>query len=208
MTNRYHEGQRQFQDLFDTRRLADRLAEASNDTFDEVTATFISQRDMFFIASSDADGVPDCSYKGGDPGFVRVIDAATLAFPVFDGNGMFRTLGNLTVNPAVGLLFIDFETGSRLRVNGDARVDLDDPLAASYQGALCVVRVRARSIFANCRRYVHEYRKVSPSPFVPRDDVDPPVPDWKLDPWFDGTLPADDPAHDPQRPSAPAIPQF
>ena len=208
MTNPYHEGQRKFQDLFDTRRLADRLAEAASDTFDEVTTAFITARDMFFIASTDLDGAPDCSYKGGDPGFVRVIDASTLAFPVFDGNGMFRTLGNLDANPGVGLLFIDFETGSRLRVNGDASVDLDDPLTASYQGALCVVRVRARSIFANCRRYVHEHRKVSPSPFVPRGDVDPPVPDWKLDPWFDGTLPADDPAHDPQRPSAPAIPQF
>ena len=157
MTNPYHQGQRQFQDRFDTRRLADRLAEATNDTFDDVTAAFITTRDMFFIASTDPDGAPDCSYKGGDPGFVRVIDAGTLAFPVFDGNGMFRTLGNLTVNPGVGLLFIDFETGSRLRVNGDASIDFDDPLAASYQGALCVVRIRARSIFANCRRYVHEY---------------------------------------------------
>lgn len=208
MTNPYHEGQRKFQDLFDTRRLADRLAEAASDRFDEVTTAFITARDMFFIASTDLDGAPDCSYKGGDPGFVRVIDASTLAFPVFDGNGMFRTLGNLDANPGVGLLFIDFETGSRLRVNGIASVDLDDPLTASYQGALCVVRVRARAIFANCRRYVHEHRKVSPSPFVPRGDVDPPVPDWKLDPWFDGTLPAGDPAHDPQRPSAPAIPQF
>jgi predicted pyridoxine 5'-phosphate oxidase superfamily flavin-nucleotide-binding protein len=208
MTNLYHEGQRQFQDLFDTRRLADRLAEAASDTFDDTIAAFIEARDMFFIASTDEGGFPDCSYKGGDPGFVRVVDRSTLAFPVFDGNGMFRTLGNVEVNPAVGLLFIDFETGARLRVNGDASVDLDDPLTASYQGALCVARVRARAIFANCRRYVHEYRKVSRSPFVPSDDVDPPVPDWKLDPWFDGTLSADDPAHDPQRPTAPAIPRF
>jgi uncharacterized protein len=208
MTNPYHEGQRQFQDLFDTRRLADRLAEAASDTFDDATAAFIEARDMFFIASTDDKGHPDCSYKGGDPGFVRVVDRSTLAFPVFDGNGMFRTLGNVEVNPAVGLLFIDFETGARLRVNGDASVDLDDPLTAAWQGALCVVRVRTRAIFANCRRYVHEYRKVSRSPFVPRDDVDPPVPDWKLDPWFEGTLSADDPAHDPQRPTAPAIPRF
>ena len=208
MTNRYHDGQREFQDRFDTRRLADRLADAASDTFGEDLAAFIEARDMFFIASTDTDGSPDCSYKGGDPGFVRVIDDATLVFPVFDGNGMFRTLGNLKVNPRVGLLFIDFETGNRLRVNGDATVDFDDPLQESYQGALCVVRVRARSIFANCRRYVHEYRKVSPSPFVPRDAVDPPVPDWKLDAWFDGTLPADDAAHDPQRPSAPASPHF
>jgi predicted pyridoxine 5'-phosphate oxidase superfamily flavin-nucleotide-binding protein len=208
MTNHYHEGQREFQDRYDTRRLADRLAEATSDTFSAELAAFIEARDMFFIASTDPDGSPDCSYKGGDPGFVRVIDEATLAFPVYNGNGMFRTVGNLAVNPRVGLLFVDFEKGTRLRVNGDATVDVDDPLQVSFQGALCVVRVRARAIFPNCRRYVHEYRKVSPSPFVPRGDVDPPVPDWKLDPWFEGTLPADDPAHDPQRPIAPALPRF
>jgi predicted pyridoxine 5'-phosphate oxidase superfamily flavin-nucleotide-binding protein len=208
MTNHYHDGQREFQDRFDTRRLADRLAEAASETFSEDLARFIEARDMFFIASTDPDGSPDCSYKGGDPGFVRVIDDATLVFPVFDGNGMFRTLGNLSVNPRVGLLFVDFETGSRLRVNGDASVDDDDPLRDSYAAALAVVRVRARSIFPNCRRYVHTYEKVEPSPFVPRGDVDPPVPDWKRDPWFDGTLPTHDPAHDPQRPSAPAIPRF
>ncbi|MET0907945.1 MAG: pyridoxamine 5'-phosphate oxidase family protein [Ilumatobacteraceae bacterium] len=208
MTDRYHEGQREFQDRFDTRRLADRLAEAVSETFNADVAAFIEARDMFFIASTDEDGSPDCSYKGGDPGFVRVVDDSSLAFPVFDGNGMFRTLGNLRVNPRVGLLFIDFETGSRLRVNGDASIDFDDPLHDAFQGALCIVRVRAHAIFANCRRYVHEYRKASPSPFVPRGDVDPPVPDWKLDPWFDGTLPAGDPALDPTRPRAPAIPEF
>jgi len=208
MTNEYHDAQREFQDRYDTRRLADRLAEATSETFSEDLAGFIAARDMFFIASTDPDGSPDCSYKGGDPGFVRVIDDATLAFPVFDGNGMFRTLGNLAANPRVGLLFIDFETGTRLRVNGDATVDLEDPLQDAYQGALCVVRVRARAIFPNCRRYVHEYRKVEPSPFVPRGDIDPPVPDWKRNAWFDGTLPADDPAHDVGRPSAPAIPRF
>lgn len=204
----YHEGQRELQDRFDTRRLADRLGSVAGDTFVDELTSFIEARDMFFIASSDLDGFPECSYKGGDPGFVRVLDESTLAFPVYDGNGMFRTLGNLSSNPRVGLLFIDFEKGTRLRVNGDATVSFDDPLTASFQGALGVVRVRARAIFPNCRRYVHEYTKVSPSPFVPRGDVDPPVPDWKREAWFDGTLPAHDPAHDQQRPSAPAIPQF
>ena len=120
MTNPYHEGQREFQDRFDTRRLADRLATAASDTFSPELATFIEARDMFFIATTDTEGAPDCSYKGGDPGFVRVVDESTLAFPAFDGNGMFRTLGNISVNPRVGLLFIDFESGSRLRVNGEA----------------------------------------------------------------------------------------
>lgn len=206
--NEYHDGQRELQDRFDTRRLADRLAEGASDTFNDTHAAFVEARDMFFIASTDKQGFPDCSYKGGDPGFVRVIDESTIAFPVFDGNGQFRTLGNLLVNPRVGLLFIDMEGGSRLRVNGDAIVEFDDPLMNEFQGAIAVVRVRARSIFANCRRYVHEYQKVSPSPFVPRDHIEPPVPDWKLHPWFEGTLPADDPAHDPTRPNAPAIPMF
>lgn len=206
--NNYHDGQRKLQDRFDTRRLADRLAEGASDIFSPEHAAFVEARDMFFIASTDNDGFPDCSYKGGDPGFVRIVDQSTIAFPVFDGNGQFRTLGNLLVNPHVGLLFIDMETGSRLRVNGDAVISYDDPLLPSYQGAIAVVRVQARSIFANCRRYVHEYRKVTPSPFVPRDEVAAPVPDWKLHPWFDGTLPAGDPALDPSSGSAPAIPYF
>ena len=208
MTTPYHDGQIELQERFDTRRLADRLAEASTDTFRDEFARFIEARDMFFIASTDPDGNPDCSYKGGDPGFVRVVDERTLAFPMYDGNGMFRTLGNLAAHPRVGLLFIDFEEGSRLRVNGDANVAFDDPLGADHPGALCVVRVRASAIFANCRRYVHEYRKVVASPFVPRGDAEPPVPDWKLDPWFDGTLAAGDPALDPHRPNAPAMPNF
>jgi hypothetical protein len=204
----YHEAQREHQDRFDTRRLADRLAESTGPTIGDAQAAFIGRRDMFFIASADADGSPQCSYKGGDPGFVRVVDETTIAFPVYDGNGMFLTVGNVHVNPRVGLLFIDFETGSRLRLNGDASVDADDPLLAEYPGAKLVVRVTSREVFANCRRYVHRYQKVDASPFVPDDDGNAPVPDWKRDPWFDGTLAAGDPALDPDRPAAPAIPHF
>src|SRR5690606_24138939 len=126
------------QDRFDTRRLADRLAETATDVLDGYRA-FIEARDMFFLATVDADGQPQCSYKGGDPGFVRVLDAHTIAFPSYDGNGMFLSLGNLTANPAVGLLFVDFEGGSRLRVNGTAHVDPDDPLIDTYPGAQVVV---------------------------------------------------------------------
>ncbi len=203
----YRDSQRRLQDEHDSRRLADRLAEVAGD---DVTPfrDFIEARDMFFLATADADGRPQCSYKGGDPGFVRVVDASTIAFPVYDGNGMFLSVGNLTENPAVGILFVDFATGSRLRLNGDASVDPDDPLAAEEPGALFVVRVRAREVFPNCRRYVHTHATAEPSVFVPRGDGDAPVPDWKRDPWFAGTLPADDPALDPERPSAPAIPSF
>jgi predicted pyridoxine 5'-phosphate oxidase superfamily flavin-nucleotide-binding protein len=204
----YHQGQRDLQDRFDTRRLADRLAQTAIDTIVDPYRAFIEARDMFFLATVDAEGQPQCSYKGGDPGFVRVLDERTIAFPSYDGNGMFLSLGNLAANPAVGLLFVDFEGGTRLRINGTAGVDLGDPLIETYPGAQLVVRVRTEEVFPNCKRYVHPHRRVDRSPFVPTDGDAPPVPDWKLDPWFDGQLPADDPATRPGSPSAPAMPEF
>lgn len=208
MDQGYHSAQRDWQDRFDTRRLADRLAEGSSDRISDAHGAFIEARDMFFIATADANGAPQCSFKGGQPGFVRVLDPAHIGFPVYDGNGMFLTAGNLSVNPQVGILFIDFETGTRLRVNGTASIGLDDPLVGRYPGAQFVVRVKVVSMFANCRRYVHRYQRVESSVFVPTGESDPPVPDWKRHEWFDGCLPADDPAHDSSNPSAPSVPQF
>ena len=203
----YRDSHRALQDAFDTRRLADRLGSVAGDDLSGFRE-FVEARDMFFIATADADGQPQCSYKGGDPGFVRVVDDHTLAFPVYDGNGMFLTTGNVTENHLVGLLFVDFATGSRLRVNGEASIDPADPLVAVLPGAKLVVRVRATAVFPNCRRYVHTHGAAERSVFVPVRDEQPPVPDWKRDEWFDGTLPAGDPALDPTRPSAPSIPQF
>jgi len=204
----YHDGQRALQDRFDTRRLADRLADSTRDTISPEHRAFVGRRDMFFLATAGADGWPTCSYKGGDPGFVRVVDERTIAFPLYEGNGMYLSSGNVTVNPKVGLLFVDLEGGTRLRLSGEATVAADDPLLASYPGAQLVVRVRVREVFANCRRYVHRYRKIARSPFVPDECGKAPVPDWKRDPWFDGTLPEDDPALDPSRQSAESIPEF
>ena len=203
----YSESHRRVQDRFGTRRLADRLAETAGDDLTPFRA-FIEARDMFFISTVDAEGHPQCSYKGGHPGFVQVIDESTLAFPVYDGNGMFLTVGNLDDNPAVGLLFISFEDGSRLRVNGEASIDADDPLTDTIPGALLVARVRARAVFPNCRRYVHTNSDRQRSEFVPDAEAPPPVPDWKRDPWFAGTLPQGDPALDPDNPSAPSIPRY
>ena len=208
MVSRYHAAQRSLQDRFDTRRLADRLAESTKPVIEPKHKAFIARRDMFFLATADAEGWPQCSYKGGEPGFVRVLDETTIAFPSYDGNGMFLSAGNVRVNPRVGLLFVDFEVGTRLRLNGVASIDDDDPLVMTYPGARLVVRVTAREVFANCRRYVHRYRLVKRSPFVPSGEQEPPVPDWKLDQWFAGTLPEDDPALEAGRPSAPSIPQF
>ncbi len=186
----YHEGMRQLQDRFDTRRLADRLDERlGRSTFSDEDRTFIESRHFFFLATVDAQGQPDCSYKGGDPGFVRVTGENELAFPSYDGNGMFRSLGNVLVNPAVALLFIDFERPNRLRVNGEATVTSDDPLLAEFSGAQLVVRLRARLIFPNCPRYIHRMRLVEPSRYVPREGHCPPEPAWKRFEMFSDVLP-------------------
>jgi uncharacterized protein len=193
----YHDGARRLQDRFDTRRLADRLDErfGSRGIAAEDKA-FIERMDMFFLATADAEGRPQCSYKGGDPGFVRVIDEETVAFPNYDGNGMYLSMGNLAVNPHVGMLFIDFTSArpSRLRLNGVARIDEDDPLTDSYPQAQFVVRVRATEVFPNCPRYIHRMALLERSGYVPRAGCETPVPDWKRSSWAKDALPANDPA--------------
>jgi predicted pyridoxine 5'-phosphate oxidase superfamily flavin-nucleotide-binding protein len=196
----YHGGSRRLQDRFDTRRIADRLEDVTvRETIDEDDRAFIEDRDMFFIATADAEGRPQSSYKGGDPGFVRVLDERTIAFPNYDGNGMYLTAGNLIVNPHVGLLFIDFEGRKRMRLNGIASVDENDPLLAEYPEAQFIVRVRATEVFPNCPRYIHEYRLVQRSRFVPKADCETPVPGWKMREWSHDALPEGDPAYDPTR---------
>lgn len=193
----YHEGMRALQDRFDSRRLADRLDERlGRAAFTAEDRAFIESRTMFFLATADAAGAPDCSYKGGDAGFVRITADDELAFPSYDGNGMFRSLGNVSVNAAVALLFIDFERPNRLRVNGQARLAFDDPLTAAFSGAQCVVRVRASRIFPNCPRYIHRHACVEPSPYVPRPGHEPPQPKWKQFDAFRDVLPRDSPTPD------------
>ena len=152
MSRIYHDGSRQLQDRFDTRRLADRLEQRTlRDAFTDEDRAFIAALPMFFLATADEQGHPQCSYKGGEPGFVRVIDERTLAFPSFDGNGMYLSMGNVLHNAQVGMLFIDFEKQQRLRVNGLATIDERDPLMAQCPEAQFVVRVRATEISPNCR---------------------------------------------------------
>jgi len=189
----YHDGMRQLQDARDTRAIADRLTQVTlRAVFTEEDREFIQRCPMFFIATADAEGRPDCSYKGGLPGFVRVLDERTLAIPDYDGNGMYRTWGNVLVNPHVGLMFLDFERPKRLRVNGTARVSADDPLRAEYPGAVFMVRVTAEKIFPNCPRYIHKMQLLEHSVYAPRPDYTPPVPAWKAFEVFRDHLPARD----------------
>jgi uncharacterized protein len=189
----YHEGSRQLQDQFDSRRIADRLVQVTvHDAFTESDREFIGRCAMFFLATADAQGYPDCSHKGGVPGFVQVINETTLVFPDYDGNGMFKSLGNILVNPHVGLLFIDFEHPNRLRVNGTATLSSNDPLLAAYPGAQLIVKITPTRIFPNCPRYIHQMQLVSHSVYAPRRGHTPPVPDWKKMAEFRDALPKRD----------------
>ena len=177
----YHEGNRQLQDRFDSRRISDRLEEKlTRKEFSADDKAFIEALPYFFLATADADGRPDCSFKGGPPGFVRVTGPSELAFPDYDGNGMFKSLGNILVNPNVGLLFIAMHgKPRRLRVNGHASVSESDPLLSETLGAQMIVRVTARAIFPNCPRYIPTMTSVEPSIYVPRAGEAPPEPKWK-----------------------------
>lgn len=189
----YHDGMRQLQDARDTRAIADRLAQVTlRQAFTADDRAFIQACNMCFVASADAQGRPDCSYKGGMPGFVQVLDDRTLALPDYDGNGMYRSWGNLAVNPQVGLLFIDFEKPRRLRVNGRASISADDPLMAQCPGAVFIVRITAEAIFPNCPRYIHQMALVEHSIHAPREGHTPPVPAWKTFDVFRDALPARD----------------
>jgi predicted pyridoxine 5'-phosphate oxidase superfamily flavin-nucleotide-binding protein len=191
----FNDDHRYWQDRFDARRIADRIDELLvSETIDAHAKAFIESRDMFFLATCDAAGHPQCSYKGGEPGFVRVLDERTLAFPVYDGNGMFLSLGNIRQQHRVGMLFVDFEQPNRLRVNGAATVDEDDPVRGEFAGAALVVRVRTTHVFPNCGRYIHRMQLVERSKFVPQPNADAPIPDWKRMTWAQEYLPEADPA--------------
>ena len=176
----YHEGNRALQDIFDSRRIADRLEEVTTRAaLSESDRSFIERMAYFFLATADAEGRPDVSFKGGSPGFARVTGPSEIAFPDYDGNGMFKSLGNLSVNENVGLLFVDFERPRRLRVNGTARISRDDPLMNETVGAQMIVRVEARAIFPNCPRYIPTMALVEPSIYAPRPGKAPVEPAWK-----------------------------
>jgi predicted pyridoxine 5'-phosphate oxidase superfamily flavin-nucleotide-binding protein len=189
----YHAGMRELQDARDTRGIADRLAQVTLRTqFTEEDRAFIARSRMFFVATADAEGYPDCSYKGGVPGFVQVADGNTLEIPDYDGNGMYRSWGNVLVNPRVGLLFVDFETPKRLRINGRAEIIRDASRCAAYPGAVFLVRVYAERIFPNCPRYLHRMQFVEESAYAPRPGYTPPVPAWKTFDVFRDALPERD----------------
>jgi len=195
MSALYEDSHRQLQEQFDTQRLADRIEQRLfRAELTEEDRAFIERLDLFFLATVNSRGEPSCSYKGGDPGFVRVLDSRTLAFPCYDGNGMFLSMGNVAANGHVGMLFIDLTSPKRLRVNGTARIVPAESVAPQFAQAQFVVVVAIREVFPNCPRYIHKHTLVERSPFVPREGTVPPVPKWKQMDWARDVLPHNDPA--------------
>jgi len=180
MVELYTPEQRKLQEDFGTEQLADAHSAiiVSEDIPDD-HAAFISSRDFFFLSTVNHLGEPTVSYKGGAPGFVRVIDSTTLVFPSYDGNGMFLSMGNIADTAKIGLLFMDFETPHRVRVQASASIVTDSALLESFPGAQMVVRAVVDSAFVNCGRYIHRHQRVSSSEFVPDAQGNQPYPAWK-----------------------------
>lgn len=193
MSRLYNEEHRAFQDEFETRTLADVVENIIlQDEFTDKDKTFIESRDMFFLSTVDHLGRPSVSYKGGEKGFIKIIDKNTLVFPSYDGNGMFLSMGNIKTRSKIGLLFIDFENPHRLRAYGEATVSADNPLLDQYEEAQLLVTVKITELWRNCPRYVHKYQKVETSKYVPQTDHETPLPDWKKLDKIQGILPSKD----------------
>jgi predicted pyridoxine 5'-phosphate oxidase superfamily flavin-nucleotide-binding protein len=189
----YHEGNLELQDRFQTKELADRLSQRVTETVDSDQKAFIESANMFFLATCDHRGLPTCSYKGGDPGFVKVVDDRTIAFPSYDGNGKFQSMGNLLKNPNVGILFVDFDGQQRLRLQGVASIEEDDELLGEYAEAQFIVRVALTGVYKNCPRYVHKLQFVEASAYVPRPGQETPDPEWKRSGELSGLSPKRNP---------------
>jgi predicted pyridoxine 5'-phosphate oxidase superfamily flavin-nucleotide-binding protein len=195
MSALYEDGHRRLQAQFDTQRLADRIEQRLFRTaLTDEDKAFVERLDLFFLATVNSKGEPSCSYKGGDPGFVRVLDPYTLVFPNYDGNGMYLSMGNVAGNGLVGMLFIDLCSPKRLRVNGTARLEPATFVEPVYAEAQFVAVVSIREVFPNCPRYVHKFALVERSQFVPHAGCETPTPGWKKADWAQDVLPQRDSA--------------
>ncbi len=179
---------------FDTSALA--AAELQVIVHDSLTAddrAFVAAQEMFWLSTVDPQGSPTVSFKGGAPGFVQMPDDRTLLFPCFDGNGMFYSMGNIAATSRVGLLFMNFETPARLRVQGDAQLTDDPATVGLWPGAQFAVRVAITALITNCPRYIPRMQRLAGSRYVP--DVQTgaaPIPGWKRIDAIQGVLPARD----------------
>jgi predicted pyridoxine 5'-phosphate oxidase superfamily flavin-nucleotide-binding protein len=188
----YEDSHRALHKQFDSERIASLLETLDADAIPDDHKAFIESRDMFWLATVDSEGRPQCQYKGGAPGFVRVLDPKTLVFPSYDGNGRYHSMGNISATSQIGMLFLDFEVPNRLRLQGEASVSADDPLLTEYKDAELIVRVNVTHVIINCPRYIHKMRRIEQSGAVPADDRDTPFAQWKRIDVVQEALPSKD----------------
>ena len=190
----FHEGMREFQDRFDGRRTAEAIEKhRKHYSFWDDERQMIEEAQFFFIASGFGEFM-DCNIRSGDAGFVKIFGDNVLEFPEYDGNSMYRTMGNILKNPNIGLLFVRFDGKSRrIRINGKAEILDDDASLKRHFGAKLVVRIVCE-IYPNCPRYLPNLVNGEPSRHVPRPKHGtPPAPAWKERDYILETLPKDDP---------------
>ena len=193
MSIHYSKQHRALQAQFGTQKMADRIEQlASHNEFNDDAKGFIEHSEMFFLTTINDKGQPTVSYKGGDMGFVKVLDSNTLIFPSYDGNGMFLSMGNINGNPQIGMLFISFQTPHRTRVQGTATISQDAALLAHYKEAEFVVTVTLSELWQNCPRYIPKMEKVRDSRYVPRQDCETPLAEWKRVDLLQDVLPPAD----------------
>ena len=188
----YGDAHHALQEHFDTGRMAHLLEEMDTHEVEEQHKAFIESRDMFWLATVDAEGRPQCQYKGGEPGFVRVVDPKTVVFPSYDGNGRYHSMGNISATSNIGMLFLDFETPNRLRLQGEASVSADDPLIGEFQEAELIIRVNVTDVIINCPRYIHKMKRVEQSRYVPTKGKETPYAEWKRIDMVQEALPSKD----------------
>lgn len=192
----FSEGSRTLQDRYKARHVADLIEKATTvSSFEDDQfgyKPFIEDATYFFLATSAGDNT-DCSFKGGPKGFVRITGPNTLVFPDYDGNRMYKSLGNITESPSIGMLFLRFDNEDgqrylRVRINGTAVVHDEHPLKSEFTGAKRIIEVTTKFIYLNCPRYVPEMTLVDQSAHIPEAGKEPPTPGWKMKPGIKEAL--------------------
>ncbi len=189
----YGEAQRALQASFDSTNMADvHAATIISDTISDEQRAFIESRDFFFLSTVNAEGWPTVSYKGGAPGFVKVSSEQSISFPLYDGNGMFLSGGNIEATAKIGMLFIDFERPDRLRLHATATLSQSPEVLDQFPGAQLVIEATVDNVFLNCARYIHKHQRIQDSPYVPDEDGQQPYASWKRIDLMQPFLPASD----------------
>ncbi len=180
MAEFYEDSHRALQDEFQSRALADRLEQfIVKDHLEENAAAFIERSRFCFLSTVNGEGFPSTSFKGGGPGFIKQLDERTLLMPCFDGNGMWRSAGNVESHNKVGLLFIDFEAPERLRLEGTATLTREAAHINQWPEVALAIKISISAVWVNCPRYIPTMQVVSYSNDAPEPGVDTPEPAWK-----------------------------